>query len=498
MKTTLPVTRGVPVACFAVIATLALAAPVPSLRADTQYWNRTAAGLVWANASNANWAAAEDGATYATWGAGNDAVIVTPSAAIAFGGSYVSASSLVIRNGATFTHTGAGSGGNTGLRITGANGASGGGDFSLSENTDSAASLRVFLESHVAASTGYNGTITVNSFSNTSSGLYLGADSKDAAAGAAFTGTDTRTRIVLGGGTLFLNGGLAASAATIGSLSGSGRIALANVFSANSGVRTLRIEQVTDSIFAGDIGSRTISQGNNSLALTKAGAGSLTIRAGSASGYAGTTTVEQGTLHLVGVFGSDSAGGQNVNQGDFVVKSGATLGLDGTFNLGGAKALTIEDGGVFDAGRITLDGIGTTTSKGLVFEGRATILFTLGSGDTGDLVTLVDASMVGQSSGAADSIFFNFTNAGDAQAGVSYDLIHFGADARAGIALTEYALSQESLAAGWAGTFGYSADGKTLQFTVTAVGSTIPEPGAAALLLGGAALGLLAMRNRIR
>ncbi|EIP97929.1 autotransporter-associated beta strand repeat protein [Opitutaceae bacterium TAV1] len=495
MKTTLPVTRGVPVACFAVIATFVLAAPVPSLRADTQYWNRTAAGLVWANASNANWAAAEDGTTYASWGAGNDAVIVTPSAAIAFGGSNVSAASLVIRNGATFTHTGTGSGGNTGLRITGANGASGSGDFSLTENMDSAASLRVFLESHVAGSTGYNGTITVNSFSNTSSGLYLGADSKNT---DAYTGTDANTRIVLNGGALFLNGGLAGNTATLGSLSGSGRIALASVFSVNSGARTLRVEQVTDTIFAGDIGSRTISQGNNSLALTKAGAGSLTIRAGSASGYAGTTTVEQGTLHLVGVFGSDSAGGQNVNQGDFVVKSGATLGLDGTFNLGGAKALTIEDGGVFDAGRTTLDGIGTTTSKGFVFEGRATILFTLGSGDTGDLVTLVDASMVGQSSGAADSIFFNFTNAGDAQAGESYDLIRFGADARAGIALTEYALSQQSTDAGWAGSFSYSEDGKTLQFTVTAVGSTIPEPGAAALLLGGAAVGLLAMRNRIR
>ncbi|MDR1281178.1 MAG: autotransporter-associated beta strand repeat-containing protein [Opitutaceae bacterium] len=500
MKTILPVTRGVPVACFAVTAALALAlaAPAPSLRADTQYWNRTTTGLVWASSSNANWAASEDGTTYATWGSGNDAVIVTPSAAIAMGGSYVSASGLVIRNGATLTHTGSGSGGNTGLRITGANGSSGGGNLTLSENTDSTASLRVFLASHVAGSVGYNGTITVNSFSNANSGLYLGADSKDAAAGAAYTGTDTNTRVVLTGGALFLNGGLADNVATVGSLSGSGRVVLGNVFSSNSGTRTLRVEQAADTVFTGDIGGLTTTQTNNTLALTKAGAGSLTLRASDASGYAGTTTVGQGTLRLIGTFGSSNVSGGAVNQGDFVVKSGATLGLDGTFNLGGAKTVTIKEGGILDAGRMTLDGAGTTTGRGLVFEGEATIRFALGSRETGSLITLVDASMRGQSGGAADSILFSFTNAGDAQAGERYDLIRFGADASASIVLTEYALSQESIAAGWAGTFGYSADGRTLQFLVTAAGSAIPEPGAAALLLGGAALGLLAMKNRIR
>lgn len=496
MKNTLPFFRHLSAAiflpCLAAFA-FALLAPSTRVQAATQYWNKPAAGLTWSNSGNANWTSTADGSTYTTWVSGNDAVIVTPSAAITFGGSYVTAASLTALDGAAVTHTGST---NTGMRITGANGSSGSGDFSLSENTGSAADLRVFLQSHVAGSSAYAGTITVNAFSSTTSGLYLGADGKTTAAGAAFTGTGTGTRVVLNGGALFLNGGLADLAATLGYLSGSGRIALGNVYSSNSGTRTLRIEQTADTMFTGDIGSRTIDQTNNLLALTKSGSGSLTIKAGEASGYAGTTTVEQGTLRLVGTFGSSSVSGGAVNQGNFVVKAGAILGLDGTFNLGGAKTVTLEDGGVLEAGRLTLDGAGTTTSKGLVFEGTATIRFDLGSGETGSLITLVDSSMTGQSSGTDGSLLFNFSNAGDAEIGTTYDLIQFGSVSS--IVLTEYALSQASIDAGWAGEFKYSGDGKTLQFTVTSVGSTIPETGTVALLAGLAALGVAGVVRRLR
>ncbi|RRJ94791.1 autotransporter [Opitutaceae bacterium TAV4] len=491
MKKTLLAACGLSVAASlpsAVMLALAVLAPATSVRGATQYWNKanTTPPLVWATNNNPNWTDADDGTNYAVWGgASTDAVIVTPSASIAFGGSIVNAASLTIRGGATFTHNGAT---NTGVNISGANGTSGSGDFSLSENSASTARLGVYLGSHTVNSTGYNGTITVNSFTNTSSGLYLGSDSKLAAAGAAYTGTDTNTRVVLNDGTLFLHGGLAGTTATLGSLSGSGRIALSNIASANSGTRTLKIQQNTNTTFTGDIGSLTTTQTNNLLALTKSGTGSLTINADDASGYAGDTIVEQGTLRLNGTFGNTAVSGGAINQGNFVVNSDATLALDGTFNLGGAKTVTIKTGGTLDAGRMTLDGAGTTTSAGLVFEGIATIRFALGSEDTGSLITLADASMKGQSSGAADSIFFNFTNAGDAQAGATYNLIHFGTDARTSIVSTEYALSQESIDAGWVGNFSYSDNGRTLRFTVSAVGSTIPEPGTVALLAGIAVL----------
>lgn len=259
----------------------------------------------------------------------------------------------------------------------------------------------------------------------------------------------------------------------------------------SSGTRTLRVEQATDTTFSGVIGSTTTTQTSNVLALVKAGAGRLDITSTETSSYAGDTTVEGGKLYLAGTFGSTSAGGANINQGNFIIKTGATLGLSGTFNIGAAKAVTIEDGGTLDLskGNATLDCIGSTvTSKGLVFGGNATLLASVGA--DGSTLTFADASMTGSATGGDGSIQVKFTNTG-AQIGGTYDLISFGGTTP-GIALTAFALAQESIDAGWAGDFTYGGDGNTLQFTVSA----IPESATTAALLAGLAVATVVLRRR--
>lgn len=458
---------------------------MPAAFAETLYWNKTTDHLIWSNTSNTNWTTTSGGTVYQSWTASDDAVISTPSAVIDLGGSAVTASSLTVTSGATFTGSGSTS---TGAIISGAGGFSGGGSFSLVDNATNNAVVKISLTDSTLGHTGYNGTITVGTFTSASSGLQLGADNKVTTPSVPLTGSDANTLVVLNGGNLFIAGGVAGTTAVIGSLSGTGAVLVGNVFSSNSGTRTLEVNQSANTTFSGVIGATTLSQTNNVLALTKTGSGSLTIQASGASGYSGATTASQGALYLSGTFGSTTSGGTNINQGDFVVKSGATLGLDGTFNVGGAKTVTIESGGTLDAGTFVFDGIGTTTSAGLVFQGTTRISFSLGTAK--DMVTLADASMIGSASGGDGSILFNFSNAGGTTAGSTYDLISFGGTTK-GIVLTAFALSQSSIDAGWTGSFGYGGDGNTLQFTVTA----IPEPGVFAVLAGGAGLGLALFRR---
>lgn len=463
---------------------------VPAVRAGTLYWTKPTADLIWSNSSNANWNPASDGSgTYQSWTASSDANIVTPSATIDIAGGTVTAGSLTVSAGATFTGANSTA---TGLIISGASGSSGSGDFSMADNATSDAVVKISLTDSTSGHTGYNGIITVGAFTSASSGLQLGADNKVTTPSVPLTGSDVNTRVVLNGGKLFIAGGVANTTAVIGSLSGSGSVVVGNVFSSNSGTRTLKVDQSTNTTFSGNIGSLTTTQANNILALTKSGTGRLTIQAGSATGYTGDTTVTQGQLYLSGTFGNTVA--STVNQGNFVVKSGATLGLDGTFNVGGAKTITLESGGIFDAGTVVVDGIGTTTSVGLVTQGTVTLLFSLGTAQ--DQVTFADASMIGSAAGGTGSILLDFSDSGDATVGLTYNLISFGGTTQ-GIVLTDFALAQSSIDAGWTGSFGYGGDGNTLQFTVLTVGA-IPEPSTYALLTGGLAIGLAIWRRQVR
>lgn len=471
--------------CVAVI--LSLCAGLSNAPAQTLYWNKTTANLVWATGSNANWTTTPAGTTYQLWTAGYDAEIVTTNPTITMGGSGITAGSLTVDNGAIFT-----AGSTTSmLSITGSTttGTSGSGNFSMSDNATNNAALRISFQDTTVGHTGYNGTITVNAFTSANSYLQLGADNK-LATPAALTGTGVNTKIVLNGGVLSIGGGIAGTSATIGELSGAGTVQVGNVFSTNGGTRNLIVDQATSTVFTGVFGSTTTAQSTSVLAVTKTGSGTLTINGTGSSGFAGTSTVQSGKLYLNGTFGNATSGSGNVNQGGFSVQSGATFGLNGAFNLGGTNAATFDDGAIFDPGAVTFDGAGTTTSKGLIFSGNATIEFTLGT--SADMVTLVDGSMNGQASGGIGSIGFNFLNAGDVQVGTTYDLIGFGGTS-AGIALNTFGLSSTSLTNGWTGTFGYGGDGNLLQFTVTSV----PEVNSVSLVLFALVLIGVAHRRKV-
>jgi hypothetical protein len=470
----------------------ALLSPAPLL-AQTLYWNKAAAGLTWSlPTSNQHWTTSAAGSVYSAWSSGNVARIVTANAQINMGGSAVTAQGLVIESGPlTLGFAGAA---NTALIIDGSTGATGSGSLVLANTTvGGTGSFSVRLASTNVNDAGWNGTITVDALNSAasstivdsaaSSGLILGAATNGTAA-TVFRGTGVNTQVLLNGGNLLLGQGTigATNTATIGSLSGTGAIALQSVFNTNGGTRTLRVQQTANTTMNGTIGGGTITQGNNILALTKAGSGTLSINLTGTSGYAGTTAVEAGVLILNGTLGSSASGGSNVNQGGFTVASGAELGLTGTINSAAAAAITLADGAIFDPGVLTLNSAATTTSKGLVFEGGATMRFSLGAG--GDFLTLADTSMNGQAAGGPGGIKLQFTDLGTVAVGATYDLIDFGGTT-VGIADSLFALSADSLAQGWAGTIGYfganGRDANTLQFTVTAV--PVPENSTALLVL---------------
>ena len=132
------------------------------------------------------------------------------------------------------------------------------------------------------------------------------------------------------------------------------------VGSNNTDSRALTINTVADANYdyAGTIAS-TIS------GITKKGAGTQ-ILSGDNSAYAGTTTVEAGTL---GIGYANALG-----SGPVTVKSGATLarGIDGTVNVGGAfttEGAAILDLGTLGAGTAAITATGAVTiSSGTIFD----------------------------------------------------------------------------------------------------------------------------------
>lgn len=343
----------------------------------------------------------------------------------------------------------------------------GSGDMSLANNPGAGTGI---FRVHLSGSSAYAGTIDAI---RTSSAVVL----------SNTTGVGVATKIALNGGSLALDAPLAGQTVTIGELSGAAAGSSVTVnFGGTAGTKTLRVEQSGDTAFAGTLAAGT---GNRVLALTKAGSGSLTLAGNSAN--EGPMTVEAGRLNI---------NGTTSGQGNYRVESGAALGGNGTIGLatGGVRNVTVASGGILAPGTaeavgtlLITGGDGSASSRGLVFEGAATITFRLGS--TQDLITLGHSSMTGSAAGGAGSITFDFLDAGGSLAGETYDLISFGGTSP-GIALSAFALSSASLAAGWSGDFLYGGDGNTLQFQV----ATIPEPGTAALLVLTTA-GLLAGRR---
>lgn len=471
---------------------LALAAfflPGLTVCGATFYWTGGGSNGNWSTtATDINWATSSDTSPSTSWTNENAAEIVTANPELHLW--TVSATTLNISNGLTLYASGTGTGSlSRGLTI------SEGGSGNLTLRDDRAVG-GTSLGVHLNGTSAWDGTITVQG--STTSDVFLTIGNA-VGSGTGSTGTATKVLLV-DGGTLKIGAGSVDGVATIGELAGSGTVRLHGTFNATRGTRTLRVDQATDTTFSGTLGgSYNYDRNNNILAFTKAGTGTLVIHGGTGvSGYEGTTTVEGGSLFLTGTFGS-GLGQYVTGQGDYLVKSGALLGVDGTLSLSTgstARNVTIESGGTLKpggadtVGTLTLAG-GNGSSSGLVFEDNARIEFRLGA--TQDHIELTAASMTGSASGGEGSILFDFIDNGGVLAGSTYDLISFGGTTP-GIVLSTFALSTGSIAAGWEGVFSYGGDGNLLQFIVTA--APIPEPATAAALAALGCLALTAARRR--
>ena len=190
---------------------------------------------------------------------------------------------------------------------------------------------------------------------------------------------------VNGTGGLQLNAPGTTNTFQLGSLSGNGNIAGHFIFS-SSQVQTLSVGALgTDSTFSGSIINNAVNNAafgnadgaaNNVLALTKVGAGTLTL-AGSSS-YTGPTIVNGGTLKLNGtlsgtssvtVNGGAAITGTGASSGPLTVAGGGTIapGDSGAGTLSVNGGLTLNDGSI-----LKVELVGTGNSDKLALTGGYT------------------------------------------------------------------------------------------------------------------------------
>ncbi len=156
--------------------------------------------------------------------------------------------------------------------------------------------------------------------------------------------------IVAANGTLSVGSGFLGGTATIGNLSGSGRID--PIYGSGTAVRTLQVNQTTDGIFSGIIADGTSGR---VLAFTKSGAATLTL-SGNCS-HTGATTVTNGTLLVTGA----------ISNSIVTVMSGATLA--GTGFIG--SAVNVQAGGTLAPGT----SLGTLTISNTLTLNPASTVF---------------------------------------------------------------------------------------------------------------------------
>jgi autotransporter-associated beta strand protein len=445
--------------------------------ANTVYWRL--ANEIWAG-GNSNWATTSGGAPSVAWVDGSSAIIeaINPTVKIY---SPVIVDLLTIQNGMTLQMAFAGA--SRTLTINGG----GSGNLTLAAvpigTLTQDNSLNVFLNGTSA----WSGTVQAN-FSNGNTNQHGSYTATNRIILGSATSTGTATKVSLGGGVMALNTALVNNTATIGELSGvSGSLITAGYNSSGTGGnRGLRVEQTTNTTYAGRIEGST-SVGSQILSFTKAGSGRLRLTGSNT--YGGATSVEAGELYV---------NGTTSGQGTFSVSSGATLGGTGTIGLAGSSLVTVQNGGILNpgdvndagesaAGTFTLSG--ATSGVGLQFLGNATIKFDL-SAEPGesDLIALTGSTMSGLALGGSGSIAFQFF-AGDEAAlvGKTFDLISFGT--APGINLDAFTLSAGNLSTGWSANFNYA--GNTLQVNIDA----IPEPSVQWLGAIGFVGGLLWLRR---
>ena len=192
-------------------------------------------------------------------------------------------------------------------------------------------------------------------------------------------------------------------------------------------------------------------------ALTKLGAGTLTLAEVSNQTYTGPTTVEAGALVVDGSITSN-----------VTVKSGATFGGDGVIN----GNITLESGS-------TLTPIDCFDADTLTWNAGATLVFNLSDASSDILELTADFTKIGSGPFA-----FTFLDTGW-QIGQAYTLVTFSG-------ISNFVQSDFSFTNG--GGFGgdFVLDGNSLSFTL----NSVPEPSMGHLLLLAMVATLFFVRRR--
>ena len=189
--------------------------------------------------------------------------------------------------------------------------------------------------------------------------------------------------------------------------------------------------------------------------LTKAGAGTLTLNA--ASTYSGNTIVNGGTLRIASPIGSATG------LGNITVNSGASLAGVGTL----AGAVTINAGGILEPG----NGVGTLTLPGLTLGADSLLKFEFNASPANDLIQVTGLNGLNINGGKVN-VLVEGTGSPFATAG-TYNLFSFNG-AIQGVGTSAFAVVNP--AAGFAYTFGTSANFITLTVATTGLVTTWAAP----------------------
>lgn len=336
--------------------------------------------------------------------------------------------------------------------------------------------------------TGFSGGFTLSSRSN-GDGCMLYAQAASVLPAVDFTLTPGTGTNAYRYAKLVLNSGadqtIGALSSTISSSSGlayissftSSAILTGGSVTGASGYATLTIGAAgSDGVFRGKIGTGYNVSTNAEdatacmLNITKTGAGTQTFTG--ADNYAGTTTINAGTLLVDGTHSAVAISGSDT--GRYVVAAGAILGGTGTIQpagdttAGGGVMITVsgtlspgDPGANSGIGTLTFDGANAVKSL-ISFETGGQLAFDLGAGTTGDEVILTNAT--------SNEVFFN------------NNTINFTDKTSGALAAGQYVLFHSSTSGSYSGL---TVDGSGVITAGLAIGSGLGSYAGSSLKLVG-------------
>jgi autotransporter-associated beta strand protein len=280
---------------------------------------------------------------------------------------------------------------------------------------------------------------------------------------SAFTATPGGTRVVnfggAGAGVQWNANGFVSGELVLSSERSNATLELANPIDLTNASRTIQVHNGSAPIDARLLGALTGTSGFNS-GIYKTGTGTLELGP-AISSYTGTTEVAAGRLLLSGALSGTVA----------AIVSGGTLELGASNVLNNAAAIKLESG-VFATGGFS-DTVGALTLAGsaILDMGTGASLFTFAN-----------------SSAQPWTGTLSITNWSGSQSGGGTDQLFFGSDAT-GLSSVQIAAVQ------FVNPDGFAPGNYGAKLLDTGELVAIPEPGAAASLLGGLGL-LLGLRRR--